>query len=40
MKGSGAEGVLVSNGSCSGGFVLYRKNSRLVYETSYRGERT
>jgi arylsulfatase A-like enzyme len=33
----GAEGVLVSDGSRSGGFVLYLKNNRLLYENNVSG---
>ncbi|MBI4164565.1 MAG: arylsulfatase [Acidobacteria bacterium] len=33
----GAEGVVVSNGSRFGGFVMYVKKNRLVYENNYMG---
>ena len=35
---SGAEGVIVAQGGRHGGFTLYIKNGRLVYETSAYGE--
>jgi arylsulfatase len=35
---SGAEGVIVAQGGRHGGFTLYIKNGRLVYETSAYGQ--